>query len=206
MERAITNRLQNKLLGLVRPWVRRYDPLHVWNEAKLIDQWADTNPGDSNGTSVSAGYDIARLQGLVPVKSMKLDSNGTPFPVNPGILDSSAGVDVVRWATSADEIRTAIATGLPVTIGVTWYKNFDNPVAKRHKLFGRWFDEHWIGEGDLGSERGGHCVVLYGASDKRQAFKMKNSWGRDYPLVWLPYETMEALLRDWGEAALVVDR
>src|SRR5215218_1832389 len=41
MERAITNGAQNKLLNLVVQ-SRRYDPLHLWNEAKKIDEWPDT--------------------------------------------------------------------------------------------------------------------------------------------------------------------
>jgi len=53
---------------------------------------------------------------------------------------------------------------------------------------------------------GGHAVCLYGASDKRQAFRLKNSWGRSFPLVWLPYSRMEMLLRDQGEAVVAVDR
>ena len=42
---------------------------------------------------------------------------------------------------------------VPVTIGVNWYENFDDP----HKdARGRW----WIGVGNLGRIRGGHCVCL----------------------------------------------
>jgi hypothetical protein len=35
---------------------------------------------------------------------------------------------------------------------------------------------------------------------------VKNSWGRAYPLVWLPYAAMERLLKEDGEATLVTDR
>lgn len=40
----------------------------------------------------------------------------------------------------------------PVTIGINWYSNFDNPVLKGYR--------YWIGQGSLGKIRGGHCVCL----------------------------------------------
>jgi hypothetical protein len=68
--------------------------------------------------------------------------------------------------------------------------------------------EHWIGRPgwDKTALRGGHGPCLYGASDRRQAFRLKNSWGRSYPLVWLTYDAMGALLGRDGEAVLVTDR
>src|SRR4051794_26720201 len=48
---------------------------------------------------------------------------------------------------------TTPARPVPVTIGVNWYENFDRPVKDSR---GR----YWIGRGDLGQIRGGHCVCL----------------------------------------------
>ena len=49
---------------------------------------------------------------------------------------------------------TVPAMPVPVTIGVSWYTNFDNPEKDNR---GRW----WIGrDKNLGSIRGGHCVCL----------------------------------------------
>ena len=49
-------------------------------------------------------------------------------------------------------------------------------------------------------------MCLYGASDERQAFKLKNSWGPEYPLVWMPYDTLQRLIDEHGEVAIVTDR
>lgn len=56
----------------------------------------------------------------------------------------------------------AVAQALPprpVAIGVNWYSNFDRPVRKGNA--------YYVGEGDLGHVRGGHCVCLKprGAND-----------------------------------------
>lgn len=199
MERAITNNRQNVLMRMFEP-KRRYDPISVWDWAKSIDEWADTNPGDDEGTSVRAGYDTTRLKGLRRVSSMRL-VNGVPTPVDLQPWNTAEGISTNRWAQTVDEIRTAIALNLSVVIGVNWYENFDRPVNK-----GRFAKQWWIGEGALGNVRGGHALVIYGASDSKQAFKLKNSWGRDYPLVWMPYTTMQRLIGEYGEMALVTDR
>jgi hypothetical protein len=197
MERAVTNTAQNVFLHALGVKTRWYNPIDIWDRAKEIDPWPETNPGDDNGTSVHAGYDVAREQGIRRVSSMQL-INGVPQPRGQMSRDLKEGVATNRWATTVNEMRSGISLGLPIAIGVNWYSNFDIPVAVG--------GDTWIGRGDLGTIRGGHCVCLYGASDRRQAFRVKNSWGRGFPLVWLPYVTMERLLSEDGEAALVTDR
>jgi hypothetical protein len=202
MERAISNQAQNKILARFRPWTRRYDPLDCWDWAKAHDQWPDTNPGDDNGTSVNAGYEYQRVEGprRIKTKGITLGSDGHPRLVGtPKPNDASEGVSTYRWATRVDEMRTALSNGIPVVIGVNWYSNFDKPV--------KYDNDYWVGrDQNLGQIRGGHCVCVYGASDKRQAFKIKNSWGRSYPLIYMPYSAMQRLLDEDGEAALVTDR
>lgn len=50
-------------------------------------------------------------------------------------------------------LTVAPSAPVPVTIGVNWYSNFDDPQKDSR---GRW----WVGRGDLGQIRGGHCVCL----------------------------------------------
>jgi hypothetical protein len=166
----------------------RYDARWLYVHAQDVDEWPDTPPGE--GTSVRAACDVLRAQGHCRMRGGR--------PMAP---DTTHGIEANRWATTVDEIRTALWEGRPVAIGVNWYENFDSP-----RKFG---NEWWIGRnnaGHLGSVRGGHAVCLYGASDRRQAFRMVNNWGTQYPLVWMPYEVMGRLLREYGEAALVTDR
>lgn len=198
MERAITNLAQNRLHRLPI-LTRRYNPIDIWREAKRVDGDPGTDPGnDSHGTYVHSAYDVLRDLGAWRVKSMRLGDRG-PVPVKPWPKrDPAEGVATNRWARSSDEMRAAIAEGIPVVIGVNWYSNFDRPVRVK--------GEDWIGRGDLGRVRGGHAVCVYGASDRREAFRVVNSWGDSYPLVWLPYRTMDRLLGEYGEAVVAVDR
>ena len=188
---AIMNTIQCLKQGAKNPYIR-YNPWWIWDEAKKRDQFPETNPGDNNGTTVSAACDVARELGLVDWPDE--DDQKSFGPVNP-----EYGISVNRWATLVDEVRTAIAEDRPVAMGTTWLTDFDEPVYKNGEM--------WIGLSDnLGTSRGGHCTCIYGASDVRQAFKIKNSWGENYPEVWMPYKVVEYLIKDGGEFALVTDK
>lgn len=49
-------------------------------------------------------------------------------------------------------MATTPAPPTPVAIGVNWYTSFDRPVLDGAT--------YWIGRGDLGSIRGGHCLCI----------------------------------------------
>lgn len=164
---------------------RRYAAHWLYEQAQLIDEWGDTPPEE--GTSVRAGMDILRTRGHRVVKRGAI-----------GPESVSEGISTNRWAASVDDVRSCIADGTPVTLGVNWYSNFDHPVRKR--------DGYWIGEGALGSIRGGHAICAFGVSDRRQAVRLVNSWGTGYPLVWVGYATLGRLINEDGEVTVVTDR
>lgn len=168
---------------------RKYYAPRLYREAQLRDEWQETPPEE--GTSVKAACDVLMnmghwrfLRGFERLASL------------------SDGIAAVRWAVNVDEIRTALSRDIPVVIGVNWYSNFDSPQWEGAKVGGGW----WIGRGGIGRKRGGHAVCIYAASDAKSAVKIVNSWGADYPTVWMPYDVLERLLRENGEAALITDR
>jgi hypothetical protein len=86
-----------------------------------------------------------------------------------------------------------------VSIGVSWHRSFQNQYIAT-------VDGERTITGISGGLLGGHCVCLFRMSDRRQAFKLMNSWGPYYPPVWIPYTVMQSLLDDYGEAAVITDR
>jgi hypothetical protein len=166
---------------------RLYAPKWLWDEAKLVDTYDETNPGDSEETTVRAAMDVLRAQGHRRVFGGR--------ELQPR---RSEGISENRWAVSVDEIRTSIARGVPVVLGCDWHASFDHP-----ERIGR---EWWIGRGRLGPTKGGHAVCIYRASDALGAVGIVNSWGPEYPRVLMSYELLEKLLAHNGEATLVTDR
>lgn len=169
----------------------RYNPWWLWDRAKETDTFPDTNPGDSNGTTVRAACEVLQIQGHV-VWENEAD------PKSFAVAEALSGISAYRWAQNIDEVRQCIRDNVPVAIGVNWYQNFDKPEYVN--------GEYWIGRGDLGLIRGGHCVCIYGASDQRQAVRIKNSWGASYPEVWMSYEVLNRLLSEDGEVAVITDK
>jgi hypothetical protein len=165
---------------------RYYDAFWLYYEARRIDEW----PGeDYDGSSVRAMLDVLHKLGHRRIYASRTN--------NPSIGD---GIAAFRWAKSVDEIRTAIALGVPVVLGIDWPESFYKPIKRGQS----W----WLPEISA-SIAGGHAICCYGASDRRQAVRLVNSWGSGYPLVWLEYAKLERLLAglDYpGEAAVITDR
>ena len=181
---SVTNHYQ-RLQSTGRDITYRYASRWLYLEAQGIDEWPETPPEE--GTSVRAGAEILRARGHRRVQG------GVAGPENP-----AHGIAAYRWATVVDEVRAAIYSGLAVAIGVNWYSNFDTPVLYDKEL--------WIGRGGLGGIRGGHCVCILRMSDRREAFRLMNSWGAFYPPVWLPYTVLQRLIDEWGEVVAITDR
>lgn len=168
---------------------RFYDAQWLYTEAQLVDPFHDTPPG--SGTTSDAGAQVLISRGHRRIWG--------GHSMAPRIAE---GIAFVRWAhhlNAVDELRTQISKGIPFGLGINWYSNFDQP---------KWSEANgWvIGEGDLGWLRGGHFICGYGASDDKEMFYLVNSWGMDYPLVKIPYRTVERMIQEDGDAAVITDR
>jgi hypothetical protein len=82
----------SRMMGLLNRM--RYDAPWLWDRAKEVDEWADTNPGDNNGTSVRAAMDILRTIGHIQW--------GKDKP------DPQYGIAANRWATNVDDLFSVL--------------------------------------------------------------------------------------------------
>lgn len=133
---------------------RLYDARWLWDQAKIADEWSDTNPGDDNGTSVRAACSVLVAKGHVlwrkgfEGRDFSQRAQETP--------DSNEGITAYRWASTVDQTRE---------------------------------------------------VLKSPHNDKLGAVRILNSWGEDYPhRVWMPYETLDRIIAENGEVALVTDQ
>lgn len=85
---------------------KTYDARWLWDRAKEIDEWSDTNPGDDNGTSVHAGMAILKNLGHVPWRSAyegrDYQERDSETPV------MSEGINAYRWAARVEEVQLAL--------------------------------------------------------------------------------------------------
>jgi hypothetical protein len=87
---------------------KRYVARWLWDRAKEIDVWPDTNPGDDEGTSVRAAMSILRAKGHVPYSWRRVsayDTSGERSALAPAV---SEGIAAYRWLASVDDATTVL--------------------------------------------------------------------------------------------------
>jgi hypothetical protein len=92
---------------------KRYFARWLWDQAKLADEWSDTNPGDDNGTSVRAGLGVLKDKGHITWQTSlkEADDDWTKRQALTPIY--AEGINAYRWATSVDDALAALGyTGL----------------------------------------------------------------------------------------------
>lgn len=111
----------------------RYDAWWAWNEAKKIDEWSDTNPGDSNGTSVRAVMDVFRTQGH------KAANAAAPS------LDN--GIKENKWAIDVQDVHRVLRNKHYDKIGAipfhnSWGKSYPKKVWMPSETWNRLLHEN----------------------------------------------------------------
>lgn len=171
--------------------LRLYDFQGLYRHAQAIDGI----PGENySGTTVRAGLESMRTRGLGRVVNGRRHAP-----------DLREGIQAYRWATTPEEVRACLASRIPVIGGFDWFRGYDEPEL----IDG----EPWCcPRRQRSSQRGGHCIMLAGWSDRREAALLVNSWAWRWGQVrcfraWWPIpELAWQLANRNGECAIVTDR
>lgn len=168
-----------------RPVYQKYAAYWLYTQARLHDGDPATDPPNDLGSFVWAAFWALNHIGHVKV-------NARNIAEEPDIHDGLSGY---YWCKTPDEMRTVFSLGRLCVVGIDWFNSMSTP------------DDGWICNKRGWQDRllGGHAICVYGASDKRQAFKLVNTWGSRYPDVWIPYDSIRWLLNNGGECCAAID-
>jgi hypothetical protein len=133
---------------------KRFDARWLWDRAKQVDPWSDTNPGDDEGTSVSAGMDVLRKSGHVPWRSAYAGRNHVQRAQEKPAL--TEGIARNRWATTVDEILKMLDTPLCDSLQAvpflnSWGRSYPHITWMPLSVLGRLLSEY--GEATMVTDR-----------------------------------------------------
>lgn len=163
--------------------LKKYDAMWLYRRGQDTDGDPNTDR-DPDGGYIWAVMDVLRKEGH------RIHGQNVTTPAE--------GIQSYYWCRNADEARTAVSLLRAPVFGLHWYQEFNEPRTIN--------GEFWIGtRAKWGGLLGGHAICCVAASDQRQAVKLLNSWGRDYPPVWISYQNINRLLSVGGECAVALD-
>lgn len=99
-------------------------------------------------------------------------------------------ISTYGWSTDAAEIRDYVLSTGPVILGIVWYYSMYSVDSNGYIVV------------DPSSKvAGGHCVLVYGYDQSRDAFIIQNSWGNwgDNGSAWLRFSNLDSLHANGGE-------
>lgn len=159
-----------------------FSPAYIYN--RLHEGAKDCH----DGTAISHALDLLVQEGVPPMSEFPYSADDCSRTPGSKTKTLAANFRIKSWRaiepTKLDDAKGQINAGNPVVFGMNIAQNFNN-------LHG---DEIYD---DTDSPRiGGHAMVLVGYSEKRQAFKLLNSWGTnwgDHGFGWVSYRAIKEL-------------
>lgn len=113
-------------------------------------------------------------------------------------LKKSLGiVSTYRWAFTLEDALNGVGLVGPLVLGTNWYQGMERPAVESGVIH------------PTGSYLGGHAYLLIGYSDATERAVIQNSWGLKWGIsggrAVLPYDDLELLLGDGGEACIATE-
>lgn len=163
-------------------WRRVFSPAFVYN---LL------NNGRDGGITYVDALNLLSGQGVVPWAEMPYDMDDFRRKPGPALMQQAKAWRIDYWrqvnVLDLKEIKAHLQAGFPVMIGALIDQGFYH-ARKGH-----------VWKKREGKSLGGHALVLVGYDDRRQAFRLINSWGprwADGGFGWIDYAWFPRVVRE----------
>ena len=163
------------------------DRRHLVSPAFIYDRLVAKLPNCSQGTSISAALELLRTEGAPSLAAAPYDPRQCRLAATPALLEAAQGFRIDGWQTVdftvLDNVKGELQAGNPVVIGMEVAEPFT-------RLAGDAVYDDTSAPGMMA-----HALVVVGYSERRQAFKLMNSWGPgwgDGGFGWISYRAFAA--------------
>ena len=175
--------------GVERRWnmshpTHRFSPAYIYNQIKRSDDC-------QGGTMYVDALNLVRRDGAATLDLSPYDAARCSAKPSDAVVQASRPFAIADWrrvnALDDLEIKTQIASGFPVLIGMDVDDAFE-------RLRGDRTYERFVGP-----SLGGHAMVVVGYNDQKAAFKVINSWGKNWGTSgfgWISYRAFAQSVRE----------
>lgn len=163
---------------------RLFSPAFIYNQIKK-------SAGCDGGSLISDALNLVRRDGIAPLSNFDYTDQACSTVPDAGVRQTARQYAIADWrrvnVQDDMEIKTQIAAGFPVVIGMMVDQAFSR-----------------LQPGEIYSapdnvSTGGHAMVVLGYDDGRSAYKVINSWGTNWAdggFGWVDYQTFRGLVRE----------
>jgi hypothetical protein len=163
-------------------------PGQIISPAYIYNKLHDFRGNCDTGTAISEALGVLKTDGAPTLSAYPYAENDCSRPPNPELVRIGSEFRISGWSAvdnkKLDDAKGQLYRGNPVVFGMDVSDQFEN-------LTGREIYD------DTSSPRtGGHAMVLVGYSERRQAFKVMNSWGTEWGdggFGWVSYRAVRQL-------------
>ncbi|MBU2703421.1 C1A family cysteine protease [Sporomusaceae bacterium BoRhaA] len=178
---AIASGLREYLLKNKAAWIALSRLFLYWEERKL-----EGTVNEDSGAEIRDGMKVLKKIGVCPEADWPYDiSTFTNTPTDKMVTDGAV-YEVAEYhrIPSFDQLKVALAEGLPIVIGIEVYESFESDIVSKTGI---------VPLPNKNTEKylGGHAVLVVGYDDNKKQLIVRNSWGTDWGdkgYFYLPYD------------------
>lgn len=165
------------------------DKNHIFSPAYIYNQ---INGGQDNGAMFADAFNLLQTKGVASLSTNPYnDADYLSKPNSDAVAEAQNFK--IAWAKTIDPkdlngIKSYLAKGYPVVIAIAFDETFMDPSGPAT-----------ITPMKIDDNAMGHAMLIVGYDEGKKAFKVMNSWGKEWReggFCWMPYDVFKGCIRE----------
>lgn len=173
-------------------------PAFVYNDIRQC------NCGPNCGSYIGDALNLLKNKGIVSWESMPYDNGQACNKPTANLYSQAAQNKISGWNRLIDklnfnEFKEHLSNDVPIVIG--------SPLGAKFSSYGYQKTPQPFKCTQLSG--GGHAMLVVGYDDTKRAFKIMNSWGKDWGVngyIWVDYDCFKLMMSSSGGEAYVINK
>lgn len=161
----------------------------IYTQSK-VDNLSGAEDMQDDGAFVSDALSVLKTHGYVLESDWPYDQDHLLKPVPPELWHTDFKIkNFVEVPSDISGMQLALLKHGPIVVGLNWAYEWEDGVPQNGML-----------SPNPQNVAGGHCVVITGFSDTKQAFRIRNSWGTSWAnngYCWMPFSVQRNAPEFW---------